>query len=310
MSTSRRVKRRGPQGLPEERSHPNTFLGLPAEATALDGARFVVLPVPFERSSSYKKGTREGPQALIQASHHVEAFDEEVWGEPWKAGIHTAAPLLEGGDTGTLLKRLSDSIEGHLSADRFVVTLGGERTIAEGPVAACARRFKELSVLQIDAHANLRAMFEGSRTHRACTAHRLRRYAPLVQVGIRSVSEVEVPHLNKDTVRTFLMHQTRPFDAHVSEILKALSDTVYVTLDLDGLDPSVMPGVGTPVPGGLSFNEVAGLLKRVAETKHVVGADVCELSPLPDSAVSEFTAARLVYKIIAYAWARENQCKK
>lgn len=281
---------------------PNTFLGV---QHPLEEARFVVLPVPYERTTSYKKGTREGPSALLRASHQVEYFDEEVWGEPWEAGIHTAPPYSPPDDAPAFLKGLTDRVARYLELDKFVISVGGEHAIAEGPVAAYARKFKGLSVLHVDAHADLRASYEGTKYNHACAAYRMKKHAPLVQVGIRNISETEHPFVNKGNVRTFLMHETLDFPNHYDAILAALSDTVYITFDLDGFDPGIMPGVGTPVPGGLSWFDALGLIRRVASEKRLVGADVNELCPLPNSVVSEFTAARLVYKIIAYVWAKK-----
>lgn len=304
---TRRSKREKPAEPAESRPVPNNFLGLPESASALGASRFVVLPVPFERTTTYKKGTREGPQALIRASHQVEYFDEEIWGEPWRAGIHTAPPFRLTSDTADFVKGLTAEVSAYLKQGKFVITLGGEHAIAEAPVAAYARKFRKLSVLQFDAHADLRATYEGSKYNHACAAYRMMKHAPIVQVGIRNVSETEYQLVNKGKIRTFMMHDTLDFPNHYEAILKALSDTVYITFDLDGFDPAMMPGVGTPVPGGLSWSDALGLIRLVAKRKRLVGADINELSPLTDSVVSEFTAARLVYKIIAYVWAREQK---
>lgn len=289
---------------------PDNFLALPQESTDLKKAPFVVLPVPYEATTTFKKGTRYGPAALIQASAQVELFDEEVWDEPWKDGVHTAPVYNPSVPVEAFLKGLRDEVARHVAAGKFVISLGGEHTIAEAPVAAYAAKHKDLSILQFDAHADMRPEYEGSVYNHACAAHRMSHFAPIVQVGVRNVGETEQALLNKGRVRTFLMHETLDFRKHYDAILDALSDTVYITFDLDALDPGIMPGVGTPVPGGLSWFDATHLIRECVTRKRVVGADVNELCPLVDSVVSEFTAARLAYKIIAYEWDKRRRTKK
>jgi agmatinase len=291
LTTRRRVAS-PPPGAPA-----NTFLGLSGALCDPARARYVVLPVPYERGSARQGGAREGPQALLRASHHLERFDEEVWGEPCAAGIFTAPPFRSAEPPEAFMKGLAAAAGAHVSRRRFVVTLGGERTLAEGPVAACAGAFADLSVLRFSAGADLRAEAEASRRS---TATRLARHARVVQVAVRQLSQEESRRLNRGRVKTFLGR------GGGDAVVEALTEAVYVSFSLDALDPSVAPGVAEPVPGGWGWDEALGLIRTVAERRRLVGADVTELSPLPDEGVSEFTAARLVYKIIAYHWRGEH----
>lgn len=284
------------------------FLGIPDEYASYDRSRFVVLPIPWERTTSYKPGTRFGPSALIQASSQVERFDEELGFEPWKAGIHTLPPTPLLSDVAAFLKSVGDLVEPHVAAGKFLFAIGGEHAITEGPLSGVCRVIPKISVLHVDAHADLRESFEGSPYNHACAARRMTIYAEkIVQVGIRCVSEDEYPFTNSGKVRTFLAQKNRDVTALASKVLEELGPNVYISIDLDGLDPSVVPGVGTPVPGGLGWWETLHLLREVISAKNVVAADVVELCPVPDYVISEFTAARLVYRMMGYVVHKEAQ---
>ncbi|MHC4606937.1 MAG: agmatinase [Planctomycetota bacterium] len=281
-------------------AEPLKFLDIPEAHTDPERARFVVLPVPYEATVCYRKGTRFGPDAIIRASHHVEFFDEEAQGEPWKEGIATLPAVDVRGEAPEVLGRIADVVEPFVRKGRIVFTIGGEHALSEGPVSAVARVHKSFSVLHVDAHADLRAEYEGTKHSHACAARRMMEHAKIVQVGIRSVSEDEVELCSSKRVKTFFAHRHRNMKTLIPKVLAALGRNVYVSFDLDGLDPSIMPGVGTPVPGGLGWYDALDLLRAVIQKKNVVAADVVELSPLPNENVSEYTAARLVYKMMAY----------
>jgi agmatinase len=270
--------------------------------TAPDDARFVLLPVPYEKTTTYNKGTANGPAALLAASTQVELFDEEMRREPLTAGVHLAAPVTVDGMPDALADALEPVVAGHLEAKRVVACLGGEHSISLGPIRAAARKFPGLGVLQIDAHPDLRDEYEGTRYGHGCVMRRvydLPGVGRLVQVGLRAVSDED------DSIRVAEPTRVRWFPAHqpldIDAVVKALPARVYVSFDLDGLDPSVVPGTGTPEPGGLQWWEALRLLRAVFEQRSVVGFDIVELLPQPPSIVSDFAAAKLLFKMLAYA---------
>ena len=277
-----------------------SFMGIEPQYTELDKSRFVVLPVPYEQTTSYKKGTRFGPGALIDASCQVELMDEELMQDTYKVGIHTLPPFPINKDPAVFIRELSDYTQHFLDKGKFVVTLGGEHTVTAGTIIPYAKKYPKLSVFHIDAHPDLRNEYEGSIYNHACALRRVLDYAPIVQVGIRCITPEEVEIINSGRVKTFFAHSYKSVKEIIPSVLKTLSDDVYITIDLDGLDPSIMPGVGTPVPGGLMWYETLEILREIIYKKNVVGADVMELCPLQDNVLSEFTAAKLTYKIMGY----------
>ncbi|HLG42911.1 MAG TPA: agmatinase, partial [Planctomycetota bacterium] len=289
-----------------EMSTRPTFLGVGnAGINAYEKAFFHLLPVPYERTVVYGKGTRDGPMALIEASAHLEGLEEEFQIETWRnSGIHTLPSHASQTDPEAFLADLSAHIRKAWRPETFLFTVGGEHSVTEGPLRVVAERYSDLSVLQIDAHADLRDEYHGSRFNHACAARRMMEYAPVVQVGVRSVSVEEARYCNSERVRTFFMHKHRDVKALIPQVVDALSENVYISIDVDGLDPSVIPGVGTPVPGGLGWYETLDLLREVCRSKTVVAADLMELAPMRENHISEYTAARLVYKLMTYVTAR------
>jgi len=276
---------------------PFNFGGLADEPLcAYDRARCVVLPVPYEGTVTYRTGAAGGPSALIDASRNMELFDDQLRCEPASIGIHTLPEPLLPSDPGEVVRLVEVEVAKLLADGKLPVVLGGEHSISIGAAAAAAKRFPALSVLQIDAHADLRDTYRGSRYSHACAGARISELAPLVQVAIRSLSAEEFPRAGSPPVTTFFARDWH--DGRIPDLVAALSDEVYVTIDLDGLDPSIMPGTGTPEPGGLSWRDATALLARVAAARRVVGFDVVELAPIPGSVASEFTAARLVYRFL------------
>lgn len=281
-------------------SQTMTFFAIGGETTTFEKAKFVVLPVPYEETTSYEKGTGFGPHAILHASSQVELYDEELGIETWKCGIHTLPHFPTDGNPDRFFQTLSERVSSLIESGKIVVTLGGEHSITEGPVKAYAKHFRDLSVLQIDAHADLRDTFGGTKYSHACAARRVIEYCPLVQVGIRSVAPDERARLNTGPVKTFMAHEHPMNDETIKKVLKCLSPNVYITIDLDGFDPSVMPAVGTPVPGGLSWYEGLNLIRSVVRERNVVGFDVMELCPSPYSIISDFAAAKLIYRMMGY----------
>jgi agmatinase len=288
---------------------PENFGGLPDEHSQYATSRAVIFPVPLERTTSYEHGTRNGPAAILAASRNMELYDEELELEPYKEiGIHTL-PAIDTAD-GTLDEVITEIFTaqlGLLEDDKFTVALGGEHSLTPPLVSATAKKLKNLSVLQIDAHADLRDEYQGNPASHACAMRRVVEVCPAVQVGIRSLSVEEaqaIPHLRtsvywaKDIARA-------PMKSWIAKVLSDLSPNVYLTIDLDGFDPAFVPATGTPEPGGLDWMQVTSLIRAVADHKKIVGMDVVELLPQPGDHASDFLAAKLVYKCLGYIFCQQ-----
>lgn len=257
----------------------------------LEESDVVILPVPYEKTVCYMPGTAKGPKAIIDASSQLESFDVEFEYEiNGKVKIHTADEVK--------FEELEEKVSEILEKSKFPVVLGGEHTVTVPTVKATAQNYNDLSVLQIDAHADLRDEFEGERFSHACVMRRVREITKnTVQVGIRSMSKEENEYIENEEIDDLIFGT----EFYSDEILDKLTEDVYVTIDLDGFDPSEVPAVGTPQPGGLRWDQVVSLLGKVAEEKNIVGFDVVELAPIPGQAASDFLAAKLVYKMIGYS---------
>jgi agmatinase len=282
---------------------PPNFGGLEDEFSALGGARAVVLPVPYDFTTTYQGGTRQGPDAILAASRNMELWDEEI-GAIYRSGIHTL-PALEPAAEGpaAMVDRVEQAVGWILDQGKLPAILGGEHSITTGSVRAVARRHPGLSVLQIDAHADMRDEYLGTPYSHACVMRRVREIVPAASVGIRSLSEEEAATLDRNPQPVWSVRQFRALKGRWDPILSALTDHVFVTFDVDGLDPSVLPATGTPEPGGLDWYEAVDLLRAVSGRARVVGFDVVELSPLAGHVASDFLAARLVYRLVGLALA-------
>jgi agmatinase len=281
-------------GVPE-------FLGMRGENSALERARFLVLPVPYEQTTTYMKGTFHGPRALLEASPQLELYDEELDQETWRAGIHTL-PLFPSDEPAALFFPKLTARVAELAAltGKTLFVVGGEHSLTQATVPAYAAVYPRLSVLHFDAHADLRAEHEGTPYSHACALYPASMLCRVVQVGVRSIGVEERGHVDHGNVVTFRRHAHRDVHALIRRVLRALTDDVYVSIDLDGFDPAVIPGVGTPQPGGFGWDEGLALFRAVFSEKHVVGVDVMELRPLPDQPLSEFAAAKLLYRLMGY----------
>jgi agmatinase len=285
------------------------FGGLPPAQTDRAKAKFLVLPVPFEESVSYGGGTGNGPAAVIDASRQVELWDEELLRETCEAGIHTLPefkpPRLKGEK---YLRALAEHAAGFMKEDKVLVSLGGEHSITPPIVEAVRAKYPKLSVFQIDAHADLRDEYEGKKWSHACAMKRVVDLGcKLAQAGIRNFSKSEVPYVDRGLVATAPAHLTRtPADQRkaVERFLEHLTDDVYITVDIDGLDPSLVPGTGTPEPGGLSWYETLDFLRPIFAQKNVVGFDIVEVAPIEGLNVSQFVAAKLAYRMMGYRMLR------
>jgi len=287
-------------GLPGDSWIFRSFADLPPEDTAWERARVVVLPVPFEHTVSFRPGTRFGPAAILQASQQLELYDEELGSEPYKVGLHTLeelAPLMDGE---RMCRRVAEAVAWLVAEGKFPLVLGGEHSISYGVVKALAESYSGLGVLQLDAHADLRESYQGTKYSHACVMRRVREICPAVQVGIRSLSREEAKTAEDKGWPLLFARDIVGKDDWQEEVLSRLPQRVYITIDLDVFDPGIMPAVGTPEPGGLGWYEVLGLLRRVTADFQVVGVDLVELAPIPYQPAPDFLAARLAYKILGY----------
>ena len=281
------------------------FLGIDT-CNTWDKASFVILPVPLEMTTTYMQGTGRGPEALLEASHQVELYDDELRSETWKRGIATLAPMVfEDAAPEGAVAQIENRVSEILKEDKRLAIIGGEHTVTVGTVRAYRNEYLDLSVLHLDAHADLRQEYEGSAYNHACVMARVADICPFVSVGIRSLCAEEADRIQRENLSIYGMHRLRRDDSWVEASLSALGDDVYITLDLDVFDPSVMPAVGTPEPGGMGWYEVLSFLRLIFERKRVVGFDVVELCPKPGAEHGAFTAAKLVYRILGY-WAGQK----
>jgi agmatinase len=280
---------------------PLLFGGTLPVVRTFDESKVVVLPVPVDRTTSYMQGTRNGPREILLASSHMELWDEEVGADVHDIGIFTLPEMeLPFGELRPVMDEIQRVAREILSRDKFLVTLGGEHSITGPLVAAAAERHPGLSVLQIDAHADLRDSYMGTTHNHACAMRRVLEHATLTQVAIRSLSTEEAAAIPSLKTRVFYDATMRRDPNWVDDVVNSLGDPVYVTIDVDGLDPAIMPATGTPEPGGLSWYETLALLRTTIARRRVVACDIVELSPLPGLVAPNFLCAKLVYKILTY----------
>ncbi|MCL2303728.1 MAG: agmatinase [Planctomycetaceae bacterium] len=288
-----------------------TFFQLDPEYTDPKAARYHVVPVPYEGTVCFLRGTAQGPAAILDVSEQMEYFDEETLQEYFRAGIATHPPILSAKTPQLQMKRIYETVKklDLFSKNRFPIFLGGEHSITAPIVKAARERYEELTVLQIDAHADLRHEFTGGVHSHAAVMRRVLEMTPhLVQVGIRSFSVEEYQQCPEQIRRIVTPKMVQDdFQFALDRILYGLKGHVYITIDMDGFDPSFAPGVGTPEPGGLSWRQVTAILKRVFQEKQVIGADLVETMPLGgENIITEFLAARLVGKLMAYDYAKRD----
>ncbi|MEW6757566.1 MAG: agmatinase [Acidobacteriota bacterium] len=283
--------------------YPNNFGGLPPENSSLASSRFVILPLPYEATTSYGKGTKLGPRAIIEASRNMELYDEEVGFEASGAGIHTTEDLyFHDAAPAAMVNTVREAVSHFLAQGKFVISLGGEHSLTWPAFDAHRAAHGEIGVVQIDAHADLRDAYEGTPFNHACVMRRVvEASAGTAQIGIRSLSREEADFLKeRGTWPVLWARECQEGEAWMDRALSALPEKVYLTVDLDGFDPSLVPCTGTPEPGGLAWYPVLKFLRRLCRERRVVGADLMELAPDRIHFSADFLAARLAYKIIAY----------
>jgi len=275
-----------------------TYAGIPQEYAGLDTAKVVIIPVPYDGTSTWGKGADKGPDAFLHASENMELYDIETDTEVYKQGIHLADAITESSSPDAMVEAVYKMTKDFIKRNKFVTLFGGEHSISIGAMRAYNEGFDNLTVLQIDAHADLRKSYEGSAYNHACALYEASQNTNLVQVGIRSMDATEKTVMNEDNV--FFAHDMVNDEYWMDTAIEAMTETVYITFDLDALDPSIIPGTGTPEPGGLFWYETLEFLRRVFEEKNVVGFDIVELCPNDIDKTSDFAAAKLFYKMLSY----------
>jgi agmatinase len=281
-----------------------SFAGLGAPHSDLQTAAAIILPVPFERTTEWVSGTREGPRAIIEASQYLELYDLELDRELHEVGIHTLAPLRPViSSTRDMVDRVLQATRPLVCNGKLVAMLGGEHSLSLGAVRAYKEKFSSLSVLQLDAHADLRNEYLGDRYGQACVMRRVSEVCPIVQVGTRSLSLEEKAFLDRNHMVPFYAGLGLSQEKLQERVLAALGQDVYITIDADVFDPSIMPAVGTPEPGGMTWQSALSLLRAVAQHRNVVGFDVMEFCPREGPSHCAYLLAKLTYKLIGYALA-------
>lgn len=278
------------------------FGDIPSEYSSEKNSKIVILPIPYDGTSTWVKGSDKGPEALLEASANMELYDIETDTEVYLNGIYTAPAIAEDKTPEAMVEASEREANKYINAGKFLVSIGGEHSVSIGPIQAHAKKYNYLSVLQIDAHTDLRDSYEGSKNNHACVMARAQDLCPIVQVGIRSMDSGEKERL--DPKRVFWAHQISHTDEWMDKAIDLLTENVYLTIDLDGFDPSILPSTGTPEPGGLQWYQTLRFIKKVIEKKNLVGFDIVELCPDPNEKSSDFLATKLLYKILSYKFAK------
>lgn len=285
---------------------PHNFAGLPAKHSGYGKSKIVVLPVPFDKTSSWIKGSDRGPEAIINASKNMELYDIETESEVYMYGIHTDAPV-RAGTSLKMIDAVCRRVAKCLNDNKFVVLLGGEHTVSLGSIKAHIESFDELSILHLDAHSDMRDSYEDNRFSHACVMARVKELTDrIVSVGVRSMDSSELKNIRRNNV--VYASEIRGSKSWVQKVVRKLSGDVYITIDADVFDPSIMPSTGTPEPGGLGWYEVMDLLKTVSKARNIVGFDVVELCPSQNVA-PDFLASKLIYKLLSFKFYYEKPGK-
>lgn len=273
------------------------FCGEDGYSLDYNNANIVILPVPYDGTSTWIKGADKGPEAIIEASGTLEMYDIETETDISKKGIYTLAPVTVDTNPEAMAMAVEKALQEQFNNHKFIVLLGGEHSVSIGAFNAYAKAYNNLSILQLDAHADLRPSYEGSAYNHACAMYKAKEVAPIVQVGIRSMCEEEKEFVAKDNM--FFRYQIRENENWKKQVLEKLDKNVYLTIDLDVFDTSIMPSTGTPEPDGLFFNDVISLIETIVPHVNIVGFDVVELCPNKENKAPDYLAAKLIYRILS-----------
>lgn len=275
-----------------------TYAGISEEYSKLDSSKIVLIPVPYDGTSTWQKGADKGPDAFLDASENMELYDIETDTEVYKQGVFLADAITESASPEAVVDAVHEMTKKYIKRNKFVTLFGGEHSISIGSIRAFNECFDNLTVLQIDAHADLRKEYEGSKCNHACAVYEASQTTNLIQVGIRSMDVMEKTVMDEE--KTYFAHEMAVDDNWMDSAIDQMTDNVFITFDLDALDPSIMPSTGTPEPGGLFWYETLEFLKQVFAERNVVGFDIVELCPNKIDKSSDFLAAKLYYKMLTY----------
>ena len=285
-------------------STSKNYAGISDEFAQLEKSKIILIPVPYDGTSTWGKGADKGPEAFLEASENMEMYDIETDSEVYRQGIHLTDPITENSSPQAMVNEVHNITKDFIKRNKFVTLIGGEHSLSIGSIRAFNECFDNLTVLQIDAHADLRESYKGSKYNHACSVYEANQTTNLVQVGIRSLDVIEKTLIDED--KTFFAHDMVNDEYWMDKVIETMTDNVFITFDLDALDPSIMPSTGTPEPGGLFWYETLDFLKQVFEYKNVVGFDIVELCPNKNDKSSDFLAAKLYYKMLSYKFAGQD----
>jgi len=274
------------------------FGDLPEEYSNLKGSKIVVIPVAYDGTSTWMKGADKAPAAIIEASANMELYDIETDSQVYQKGIFTSEAIEGLSLPEDVVEKVTETVKEYLQQDKFVVLIGGEHSTSIGSIEAHVEKHKDITVLQLDAHCDLRDEYNDSKYNHACVMARVKQLCPIIQVGIRSIDSSEKQQLNRENI--FFAKDIYKSNTWIEKTLLKLSNKVYITIDLDVFDPSIMPSTGTPEPGGLLWYETLAFLRQVFEKRDVVGFDVVELCPNEKNKAPDFLVAKLIYKLLSY----------
>ena len=285
-------------------STSKNYAGIADEFAQLEKSKIILIPVPYDGTSTWGKGADKGPEAFLEASENMELYDIETDSEVYKQGIYLTDPITENSSPEAMVNEVHAITKDFIKRNKFVTLFGGEHSMSIGSIRAFNECFDDLTVLQIDAHADLRESYEGTKYNHACAVYEANQTTNLVQVGIRSMDAIEKTLMDEE--KTFFAHDMVNDEYWMDKVIETMTDNVFITLDLDAFDPSIMPSTGTPEPGGLFWYETLEFLKQVFEDKNVVGFDIVELCPNKNDKSSDFLAAKLYYKMLSYKFAGQD----
>ncbi len=286
-------------------NYKKTFAGIPLEYASFDKANILLQSIPYDGTSTWGKGADKGFDAFLEAAYNMELYDIETDSEVYKKGIYLAEELTAFSSPKDMFEQIYRHTQKMLLTDKFLTFFGGEHSISIGIIKAFYECFDKLTVLQIDAHADLRPAYEGTPYNHACAVYDASQHCNLIQVGIRSMDQSETQYMDQDKV--YFAHKIAQKNKWMQASIDQMTDNVYITFDLDAFDPSIMPATGTPEPGGLTWYEVTNYLKKVFTQKNVVGFDIVELAPIDGLHAPQFLAAKLYYKMLSYKFSNYEQ---
>ena len=281
-----------------------TYAGIPDQYAAMDKSKVVLLPVAYDGTSTWGKGADKGPEAFLEASENMELYDIETDSEVYKEGIYLADTMEGFNSPEAMVAAVHDKVKELVKRNKLVTMFGGEHSVSIGAIRAFSEYYQDLTVVQIDAHADLRKEYEGTKYNHACALYEANETTNLIQVGIRSMDHAET--LVMDYNKVFFAHEMVTDDFWMDNAIELMTDNVYITFDLDAFDPSICPSTGTPEPGGLLWYETLEFLSKIFESKNVVGFDIVELCPNKIDRSSDFLAAKLYYKMLSYKFRKDE----